>query len=145
MPQEPTAHDLVGRLEASVRAGNERDIDAALSLYAPDAVWDMAPLGMGTYEGVDAIRGFFEDWLGAYEEYRLEAEEVFDLGYGVLFAVLHQGGRPSGSSGAVQLRYATVCVWVRGVMARITSYSDIDEARLAAERLAAEWAATEPG
>ena len=45
-------------------------------------------------------------------------------------------GRPVGSSGYVQLRYASVSEWVDGLIVRATFYLDIDEARVAAERLA---------
>ena len=138
MAEESTTPDLVERVRESVRAGSERDIDRILAFYAPDAVWDMSPWGIGIFEGTEAIRGFFEDWLGAYEEYRLEAEEIVELGNGVVFAVLLQGGRPSGSSGDVQLRYASVGIWVDGLQVRTTNYRDIDEARAVAERLAEE-------
>jgi len=37
---------------------------------------------------VAAIRGFLEDWLGAYEEYEIEAEEILDLGNGVVLFVI---------------------------------------------------------
>jgi ketosteroid isomerase-like protein len=136
MPEESTTPDLVERVRRSIQAGNDRDIDLVFTFYVPDAVWDMSPWGMGIFEGTEAIRGFFEDWLGAYEEYRLEAEEIVDLGDGVVFAVLLQGGRPSGSSGDVQLRYASVSIWVDGLVVRTTNYRDIDAARAAAERLA---------
>jgi ketosteroid isomerase-like protein len=136
MPEEPTTPDLVERVRGSVQAGNDRDIDWALTFYAPDAVWDMSPWGMGTFEGTGAIRGFFEGWLGAYEEYAMEAEEIVDLGKGVSFAVLLQKGRLVGSSGEVQLRYASAGVWANGLMRRLTNYRDIDQARAAAERLA---------
>jgi ketosteroid isomerase-like protein len=138
MSEESTTPDLLECIRGSVQAGNDRDIDEILTFYTPDAVWDMSPWGMGTFEGIEAIRGFFEDWLGAYEEYALEAEEIVDLGNGVAFAVLHQGGRPSGSTGEVQLRYASATVWANGLMTRVTNYRDIDEARAAAERLAEE-------
>jgi ketosteroid isomerase-like protein len=138
MAEESTTPDLVARVRQSVRAGSERDIERTLTFYTPDAVWDMSPWGMGIFEGTEAIRGFFEDWLGAYEEYRLEAEEIVDLGNGVVFAVLLQGGRPSGSSGDVQLRYGSVGIWVDALQVRTTNYRDIDEARAAAERLAEE-------
>ena len=52
--------------------------------------------------------------------------------------MLVQKGRPVGSSGEVQLHYGTVSVWEDGKIARITNYTDIDEARAAAERLAQE-------
>ena len=138
MPEESATTDLVELVRRSVQAANERDLDRVLTLYAPDAVWDMSPLGMGTFEGTEAIRGFLEDWLAAYEEYAMEAEEIVDLGSGVSFAVLLQRGRLAGSSGEVQLTYAATGVWENGVMRRSTNYTDVDEARAAAKRLAEE-------
>jgi ketosteroid isomerase-like protein len=138
MPEVSTTPDLVERVRRTIQAVNDRDIDWALTFFAPDGVWDMSPLGMGTFEGIEAIRGFFEDWLGAYEEYSMEAEEIVDLGNGVSFAVLLQKGRLVGSSGEVQLRYASAGVWANGLLTRLTSHRDIDEARAAAERLAEE-------
>jgi ketosteroid isomerase-like protein len=108
------------------------------AFYAPDGVWDMSPMGMGAFEGRAAARGFLEDWFASYEEYELEAEEILDLGNGVGFRVLNQKGRPVGSSGEVELRYAAVAVWEDGKIVRMTNYNDIDEGRAAAERLAEE-------
>lgn len=45
---------------------------------------------------------------------------------------------PDKSTTPDQLRYGTVSVWEDGKIARITHYTDIDEARAAAERLAQE-------
>jgi hypothetical protein len=72
-----------------------------------------------------------------YEELVYELEEVRDLGEGVVFAVVTQNGRLVGSAGHVQQREGWVYLWVRGLLARLTIY-DVDEARAAAERLAAE-------
>jgi ketosteroid isomerase-like protein len=93
---------------------------------------------MGTFEGQAAVRGFMEDWFASYEEWELQMVEVQDLGSAVTFGVLIQKGRPVGSSGEVELRFGTVNVWEDGKIARITNYTDIDEARAAAERLAQE-------
>jgi hypothetical protein len=76
--------------------------------------------------------------VGAYEEYSLEEEAILDLGDGVTFAVILQKGRPVGSTGYVELRYAAVGTWVDGLLVRITNYTDIDEACAAAERLTEE-------
>ena len=91
MAEESTTPDLVARVRQSVRAGSERDIDRSLAFYAPDAVWDMSPWGIGIFEGTEAVRSFFEDWLGRVRGVRLEAEEIVDLGNGVVFAVLFRG------------------------------------------------------
>ena len=136
--EESTTPDLVERQKRLTEAGNRRDLDAMMAFYAPDGVYDMSPVGMGVFEGQAAARGFIEDWWASYEEHEFEAEEILDLGNGVGFRVLIQKGRPVGSSGEVELRYATVSVWEDGKIARITNYTDIDQARAAAERLAEE-------
>jgi ketosteroid isomerase-like protein len=133
MPEESTTPDLVEIVRGSVEA---EGIDAALRFYAPDAVWDASPWGMGVFEGQAAVRGFFEDWSGAYADIQWEAEEIRDLGSGLTFAVILQTGRGVGSSGSVQLRYAAVAEWSDGLIVRNTTCNDIDEARAAAERLA---------
>jgi hypothetical protein len=56
----------------------------------------------------------------------------------VTFFVAFQRGTPTGSSGSVELGYATVSTWNDGLVERSTHYTDIDEARAAAERLAEE-------
>jgi len=106
-----------------------------VSFYAPDAVWEGRASGM-TFEGRTAIRGFWEDVTVAYEEFEFQPEEILDLGNGVIFQVALQKGRLVGSIGYVQLRYATVVVWVKGFIERVTLYNDPDEARAAAEQLA---------
>jgi ketosteroid isomerase-like protein len=138
MPEESTTPDLVELQKRLTDAARSRDLDAIAAFYAPDGVWDMSPIGMRTFEGQAAARGFLEDWFASYEEYEFEAEETLDLGNGVGFRVLIQKGRPLGSSGEVELRYAAVGVWEDGKIVRMTNYNDTDEGRAAAERLAEE-------
>jgi ketosteroid isomerase-like protein len=137
MSEESTTPDLVELTRRSMEAVNRRDLDEVMSFWSPDCVWEALP-GLGTYRGLPAIRGFFEDWLSAYEEFEIETEELLDLGNGVGFGVLLQNARLAGSSGHVRLRYAAVSEWVKGMIVRTTNYADIDEARAAAERLAQE-------
>jgi hypothetical protein len=99
-------------------------------------VFDLSPMGRGVYEGVAAIRGFWEDWASTYQEWSVEPEEMLEVGPGLTLAVITQKGRPPGSSRNVRLHYAAVAIWVDGVTVRVTNYGDIDEARAAAERLA---------
>jgi ketosteroid isomerase-like protein len=135
MSEESTTPDLV---ELARRSIGHEDIEAALSFYAPDAVWDASPWGMGVFEGQAAVRGFFEDWRSSYSDIEWKAEEISDLGNGVTFAVILQKACVVGSSGLVQLRYAAVAEWMDGLIVRNTTYTDIDEARAAAERLVQE-------
>ena len=136
MSEESTTPDLVEFTRHSVEAANRGDFDALLRGYAPDAVWDLNPLGgLGTFEGHAAIRGFLEDWFRAWEELDFELEEVSDLGGGVVFAVVIQDGRPVGGDGRVRQREGWVYLWMAGSIVRLTT-SEVDQARAAAERLA---------
>ena len=138
MPEESTTPDPAELTRQHYEAANRRDFDALMSVYGPDPVWDTSPMGLGTYGDPAAIRGFFEDWIEAYEEWQIELDEILDLGAGVVFVVVRQNARLPGSTGYVQLHYAAVYVWAGDVLLRVTNYTDIDEARAAAERLAQE-------
>jgi hypothetical protein len=137
MPEESTTPDLVLWRQA-IEAGNARDIEASMRFFAPDSVWDNSSLGLGIVEGRAAIRSLFEDWWGFYEEYGQAAEEICDLGSGVIFGVLVTRGRFPGTIGWVSRRGAGVWTWGDGLIQRVTTYTDIDEARAAAERLVQE-------
>jgi ketosteroid isomerase-like protein len=138
MSGESTTPDLMKAMRSRVDAVGSGDFDAMTSFFVSDAVWDSSPMGMEVYQGRAAIRRFFEDWWRGYEVSGAEAEELLDLGNDVTFAVLTLKGRPVGSGGEVHLRYAAVTEWVGGLVVRDTNYTDIDEARAAAERLAKE-------
>src|SRR5690348_6569297 len=111
MLEEPATPDLVELTRRAHEYASDRNWGAVLGMYGPDTVWDITPMGLGVYQGPAAIRRFFEDWTGAYEEYQLEAEQIVDLGHGVVFVVAHQSGRPVGGDGYLRFRYATVLLW----------------------------------
>jgi ketosteroid isomerase-like protein len=136
MPEESTTPDLVELTRSHVEAANHHDLDAFMSAFASDAAYDASRDGVGVYEGPVAIRGLIGDWWSVFDDLRLTPEEILDLGSGVVFLVLRHDARPAGSTGYVTTRQAYVSSVVDGMIARVTVYSDIDEARTAAERLA---------
>jgi ketosteroid isomerase-like protein len=138
MSEESTTPDLVERMRQALAASNRHDLDAMMRFYAPDAVLDMSDLGIGTFEGVAAIRGFTEDWWGTWGDLLVEADEIAELGHGVVFMRAREDGRLVGSDGHIEQRRGWVFVWVEGMIERFTAYLDIDEGRAAAERLAGE-------
>ena len=87
-------------------------------------------MGMGVFEGRVAVRGFYLDWMGAYEDYRIEAEEIHDLGNGVTFGIVVQEGRLREASARSGCATATCTEWVDGKAVRVWNYTDIDEAVL---------------
>ena len=137
MSQESTTPDLVERWRQAAGAAGRRDFDAAMGIFAPDAVWEVQPLGI-SHRGAPAIRSFLEDWLGSYEDYEYDQEHGLDLGNGVVFVVSRLDARPVGSPGRVQERWSFTVRWVAGAVMRVTGRNDINEARAAAQRLAEE-------
>jgi hypothetical protein len=135
MSQESTTPDLVTLTQ---ELGNAKSADATMPFYGADAGYDMSRVGLGTFEGRAAIRRFLEDWLSSYQETEDEMQETIDLGNGIVFARVRETGRPSGSSdqSRVHAVYGFVFVWTDRKVARVTVYTDVDEARAAAERLA---------
>jgi steroid delta-isomerase-like uncharacterized protein len=143
MTEESTTPDLGEQGQRVLEALNRRDFDAALSLYAPDVVWELTPLGMGVVEGShlrghEAIRKLWKDVTEAFDDFESEVEDFHDLGGGVRFGVIVMRGRPHGSDAFVEARGGVVVIWRDGRIARVTGYTDIDEARAAAERLVRE-------
>jgi ketosteroid isomerase-like protein len=141
MSEDPTTPDpdLVEAIGQMMALSNRREFDAVLAeFHSPDAVWDMSTTGAGVSAGREAIRGFWEDWTTAYEDFTAEAEEFYDLGNGVGLSVFVQRGRLRDSVGLAELRNVLVTSFSDGLSERVMIYPDIDEARAAAERLAEE-------
>jgi ketosteroid isomerase-like protein len=138
MAEESTTPDLVERLQRLADAINARDFDVGVGFYTPDVVFNPRTGVVGALQGRGAIRGFFEEWFGAYEEFEVEFEEVREFDHGLTFGVFLMRGRLPGTTGWVSDRYAFVSTWVDGLVEKQTNYTDSDEARAAAERLAEE-------
>jgi ketosteroid isomerase-like protein len=68
----------------------------------------------------------------------IEVEESVDLGHGVVFSRVWEDGRMLGSDGHVEQRRGWVMAWDKARIVRAAAYLDIDEARVAAERVAKE-------
>jgi ketosteroid isomerase-like protein len=136
--QESTTPDPVELAGRQLEAANRHDLDAFMSVFATDAVYDASRDGIGVYEGPAAIRELIGGWWGTFDDLRLTPEEVLDLGGGVLFASIRHDARPVGSAAQVSTRQAYVSVFQGGKVAHVTVYGDTEEARAAAERLAEE-------
>jgi hypothetical protein len=137
MTEESSTPDLVEAFRPS-RSHQPPRLGSRHDRLSTDAVWDVSLQGMGAFEARDAVGGLIEDWSGVYEDSEQRVEELRDLGNGVTFGLALLRGRRPGSAGFVELRYAVVATWVDGLIPRITSYADIDQARADAERLAQE-------
>ncbi len=134
MTDESTTPDLVERTRRSFAAANRGDWDEVMGFFAHDAVWDVPELQ--AFDGRDAIRGFLEDWVGAYRDVDIEVEDVLDLGGGIAFVTATLDGRLADSTAHMRVRFGATFRWVGDLIVHTASYPDIDEARAVAERLA---------
>ncbi len=138
MAEESSTPDLVELTRLAFEAANQRDIDAVMSFFAPDAVFAGRALG-DLFEGRAAIRGFLDEWFGSFAEVRYEVEKFVVLDDGVVLAAVNQEGRPVGVDGQVHQREGWAICWsADSLIVRLTVHADIDEARAATERLAEE-------
>ena len=136
MSEESTAPDARKISLEMAEALGRADFDAYMEHFAEDAVWESR---FGTrLEGITAIRSYTEEFNGSVEGFRAELLEVVDLGGGVMLTTARQGGRPGGSASELAEHVTFVSVLVDGLIKSMTTYSDVDEAHTAAERLAEE-------
>ena len=138
MPREPATPDLV-ELVRSFAELAPNDLDAMLRHFAADAIWEATPLGT-TYHGREEIRGFLTDWMGSYDAYEIEPQDIRDVGNGVVLALVHQLVRPVGGAADTRMRepWAFVFVWREGSIARAVADQRFDKAIATAQRLAEE-------
>ena len=127
---------------AIVRAIFERDdtwdkeeILAALpemipALFAPDAEWIEAPerVDAKTYRGHEGIRRSFEHWLEQWDEYRVEAERIEELGDHVL-VVARERAKGQGSGAPAQATVYAVFTFRDSKVARYREFYDESAAR----------------
>jgi hypothetical protein len=138
MSEESTTPDLVELTRQSIEAANRRDFDASSTRFAAESVFDVSSVGLGRFEGAEAIHGYLADWTRAYEKQELQRWEGRDLGGGVVFVVTVFEAQPRGSKGTVREEWAFTVTWANSMIRRVAASRDIDEARAAAERLADE-------
>jgi uncharacterized protein len=94
------SQEVVDRILAGYELFNQGDLDEALVGFSEDIEWvapDMVP-DPGPFKGQDGVRRFWEMWREAFDEFRIEIQEVHDLDeHVVVIARIHGTGRDSGA------------------------------------------------
>jgi ketosteroid isomerase-like protein len=98
---------------------------------ADDFVWDMSTFRgwpeQQTYEGLEGMRQFVDDWVGAWEDWRLEVEELHDAGDDVV-AILRQSGRSKATGLPVDMHFAQVWTIRDGKQTHMRMFREPEEA-----------------
>jgi hypothetical protein len=110
------------------------DFASAVDYYHPDVEWieNRSITGHGVYRGLAELREGFQEWLGAWDDYRCEPEEVFAAGDCVVVSVRGSG---KGKLSGVEATDAFYMVFsVRdGKVTRIENHRERAEALAAAQ------------
>jgi ketosteroid isomerase-like protein len=98
-----------------IEALNRGDVEGMLARMDRDFEWrplESSPVGGGVYRGHEQVRRYVEDWLGIFDDLRLDLEEPTEVGDRVVAMVQGHGrGRASG----LQLDTRFCQVWtIRG-------------------------------
>jgi hypothetical protein len=134
------SQENVERVRRGYETFNRGDLEAAAEGFDPNIEWRI-PLGLpdappdGTYHGPQEVIRFWESWRGAFDDFRLELEEVLDAGdQVVVFAAVHGRGAESG----VDVKTPTFPqVWTfgdDGRPVRVEMYASRTEALAAVDR-----------
>lgn len=116
-----------------IEAGSRGDFETVLALHDPDwqgFIPEDYPVA-GTWQGLDGVRGFAEEWLDAWEEFRVEPEGFIEGGDAVV-AKVHYWGRGRGSGVEVTDRWFYAYRLRAGKIISWRPYADLTEALEAA-------------
>jgi ketosteroid isomerase-like protein len=121
-------------IEANRSDDLEAAVEALVALSDPSIEYTsvMAALESRTYRGHDGIRRYVRDLADAWEEWRPEAEEVFDVGPDTVIAVFGTHTIGKGSGVPVEARRAAVFLLSEGKITRGRTYPNREEALEAA-------------
>ena len=112
-----------------------REDPTAWDIFDEDVVWEVGALAIpdvpATSRGPDGVREFFRHWVGAFEDWAYEVEEVIDARDAVAVH-LHQWGRGKGSGATVDLHFWEVWIVRDGRAVRVTHWVDKADALEAA-------------
>jgi uncharacterized protein len=87
----------VDTVQTAFEAFARGDLDAVAELCDPDIVVRDPERTGTTFQGPDALRRFFEEWLENWEEYRSEPQEFIESGDQVMVRATQTGrGKRSG-------------------------------------------------
>lgn len=127
--------ELARRCYEALNAGGMEGIAELTELIDPDVEWEIASVApnAGSYRGIDSVMAVIEDWLGAFDELRIEPEEFIEAGPDKVVVLVRDRGRIKGSNVRIDHRFAHVWTLRNGKLARFQSFFEKEEAFAAAD------------
>ncbi len=118
--------------EAYVRG----DMDRALAFFHEDVEADFSiRVDSGVSTGRDELAKVVGSWIGAWDDYQEEIDEVHDFGSAICLVVT-QRGRGKGSGVELANQFATVYEFTDGLITGVTMFDSREKALEAAKKAA---------
>ena len=119
---------------AGMEAFNRGDVEAVLALMSPDVeVQSVAEVGEeGTYHGHQGYQAWVRIWLEAWDDFRIEVDEVEELSDEEMLVHTRQYGRGRDSGLEVEQRGVYLFTVHDGLLTRLHLYADRESAVAAA-------------
>ena len=108
--------------------------EALYEILDEDVEWETGDFGLpspATGRGPETIRAFFRSWIGAFEDWGFEVEELIE-GKDSVVVRIHQWGRGKSSGVAVDNRFWQVWKMRDGKVIRATNHIEKADALRAA-------------
>ena len=104
-------------------------------LTDPEFVWDMSTFRgwpeQKTYAGLEGARQFLTEWTAAWEDWRVDLEELIDAGGDRVLAIVRQRGRSKSTGLSVEMHFAQLWTLRDGKQVRMEMYASPAEAQRA--------------
>jgi hypothetical protein len=139
MTETAIQQENVALVRVTIEAYNTGEVQLIADQVHPQIEVLTGPslINAGTYWGPDGLLQWLEQWNEAWDEFQLSIEELEPVGERHVLAVIRQSGRGRGSGVEIEGQVAHVYEFEDGICTRFHLYADEDEARAAADRLAA--------
>jgi uncharacterized protein len=106
------SQEHIDRLREGYEGINRKDFDAVLALVHPDFVWEndpAGPQGATVYRGRAAVKGFWEDFLGSFDDFHQEPYEFREAAGGKILVRARLSTYLEGNE--EPLRFDTTHLW----------------------------------
>jgi ketosteroid isomerase-like protein len=126
------SEENVELMREGIEATNRRDLEAVFRGMAPDIHFEhrLAAL-QGSFVGIEGVRSWFADLVEVFDSWRIECEDIRDLGDRVLaLGTVRTIGRESGVE--TELPLAIVAEYSDGFITHYIDYGDWAQALEAA-------------
>lgn len=117
--------EVVSRMYEAYLGG---EAERALAFFHPDVEADFSVrVDAGVGRGRDELARVVTSWIGTWDEYTEEINEIRDLGNRVCIAAT-QRGRGKGSGAVLEQRFASLYEVRGGLITRVTMYTSLESA-----------------